>query len=469
MSKEYQPLNHPSADQPSSPKYLFFVALTTVISSFMFGFHGAVMNSPQNVISKCFIDHKTPSNTTLETNSMGMPLCIPMSTGTWSIVVSIFAVGALFGSILGGVLVAKIGRKYSLVTTNLLLIIGSFMIAFSETSAVLITGRFIVGFAIGYSAVTVTLYIVEISPPKYRGTLGSLPQFFNGIGLVVSGILGMLLSTLYTWRTIFLLSLIPPVLQCFLLLACPESPDFLKLNNRQQEYQIACRKLGLPADNTAKESPKIDEKTLSVSQLLSLATLKRSLEIAIMLQIIQQFIGINAVVFYSTSIFSAIYPDNAPLATVLLCVVNVIMTGVSVSLMDKSGRKTLLLYSLYGIAGSLSLLIIAFVSNSTFLVLTSLISFMASFALGTGPIPWLMMGELFPPIASSAAVSIGCSINWTGTMIVGFSFPFIQEGLGNFAFAPFAIVAYFSIFYAKRRVLETKGKSVQELISLLNS
>lgn len=320
------------------------------------------------------------------------------------------------------------------------------MIYFGTNAAALYFGRLFVGFASGISTSVVPLYIAEISPLENRGINGSFVQLSIVIGILISAIVGIPFSTRQLWRELFAIAIIPVLIQMIMIPFVVESPFWYVMQNRndlaraslqqvrgvedveQELHDIiqACRGFDL-INETSSLINSMVEKPMGFRQVLNDRTLWRALIAAVGLQIIQQCSGINAAIYYSTTIFSNSYdPDMAIKLTLLISIINLASTIVSMALIDRYGRKSLLLWAemtmsvfafLIPIFDSLKL-------NPLYIVLC-LLMFVFGFGLGLGSIPWLIVPEIIPGRALDVSSSICSGTNWMFNFILALVMPIL--------------------------------------------
>lgn len=339
---------------------LVFAVFSAVLGMFQFGFNTGVINAPQKVLEE-FIANVYRSRTG---NYISEELCDVI----WSITVSIFAIGGMFGGILAPSVANWCGRKTGLILNNTIAVFGATLMSSSQLShsiECLIAGRFFIGLNCGLATALVPMYLTEIATVNLRGALGTVSQLGVTTGLLFSQVLGLkeLLGTKECWPFLFGFAFVPAILQLVMLPFCPESPRYLLLScGRIGEARLALRSLRASSDvesdideMQAEDRAQQDEirkygKQKSIRDLLVHPWLRTPLLIGVMMQLSQQLSGINAIFYYSTDIFlSAEVPEGyAMFATMGVGAIMVIMTLVSIPLMDRLGRRTLHLYGLGG-------------------------------------------------------------------------------------------------------------------------
>ncbi|KAF8787868.1 Glucose transporter type 1 like protein [Argiope bruennichi] len=453
---------------------LVFAIFAAVLGMVQFGYNTAVINAPQKVIQD-FI-------TSVHFARTGNHISDDNRDLIWSIAVSIFAIGGMVGGITGGTIATKFGRKGGLLLNNIMGVAGAALMTFSKACGsyeMLILGRLAIGFNCGLNTALVPMYLSEISPVTLRGGLGTLNQLGVTVGLLLSMVLGIqdILGTEERWPYLFGVAVIPAALQLLLLPLCPESPRFL-LITKQQEYSAreALEKLRCTVqveddleEMRNEERAQEQEPQMTVCQVMRNKSLQLPLLIAIVMQLSQQLTGINAVFYYSTGLFmnAGLSEAVSHYATMGVGVIMVVMTLVSIPLMDRAGRRTLHLYGLGGmffcsIFITISLLVRFLYEWVTYLSVVSTLSFVVFFAIGPGSIPWMITAELFSHGPRPAAMSIAVFVNWSSNFLVGLVFPQMQRVFENYSFLPFTgLLAIFWIF-SYRKVPETKNRTFEE-------
>ncbi|XP_066985223.1 solute carrier family 2, facilitated glucose transporter member 3 isoform X5 [Macrobrachium rosenbergii] len=458
--------------------FLCYAIFAAVLGMFQFGYNTGVINAPQSVIENFIGDcWKERYNKNIEGGIQDL---------IWSIAVSIFAIGGMIGGFCGGSIGHRFGRKKGLLLNNLLGVGGACLMGFSQMSysfEMLILGRLVIGINCGLNTSLVPMYISEIAPLNLRGGLGTVNQLAVTVGLLLSQVLGIeqLLGNSNAWPILLGLAIVPAVMQMVLLPVCPESPRHLLITRQMEdEARRALRRLRASAhveedieEMRAEEAANQSESHMSMLQLVRSSTLRMPLTIGIVMQLSQQLSGINAVLYYSTSLFTAAGLEEwqSKYATLGVGSVMVIMTLVSIPLMDRAGRRTLHLYGLGGmfifsIFITISLLIKEMMSWMTFISVISTLCFVIFFSVGPGSIPWMITAELFSQGPRPAAMSIAVLVNWLSNFLVGIGFPKMQEAFENYTFLPFsALLACFWVF-TYYKVPETKNKTFEEISAI---
>jgi SP family facilitated glucose transporter-like MFS transporter 3 len=445
-------------DEGSEPGYtypLLLSCLVAVINAFQYGFNTAVSGAMD--AAAVFPGH---------------------SDMLWAVCVSAFAVGGPIGSIGGGQLSARIGRKKTMLANSCVFVVSGAIMAFAVDMYMLIAGRFLVGIASGTATVIVPLYLGELAPPNLRGALGTTYQVAMVLGILGTGVLAFGFAgaseslTNPGWRLMFGFAGILGVLQLALSPLLIESPRWLLNKGNPQEAEYILRRLR-QSDDVADEMESISAANLGesgdvqgVGQVLRDRSIRVPLLVAVVLQCAQQLSGINAVMFYASSFFQNAGLENPLVGIVLVYVVNVLATIVALMLMDSAGRRPLLLWSVVGMlvsSGVLTLGLLGLLPFGSVFSVGGVMSFVWFFEIGLGPIPWLIAAEMFPPQSRTTASSIATMVNWLGLFVIGIVFPTMQAALGDYIFVPFAGLLALTLAFSLQFVPETKGKTVEEI------
>ncbi|CAI5649353.1 unnamed protein product [Oreochromis niloticus] len=365
---------------------------------------------------------------------------------------SIVTVGAALGGLFGGWMVEKIGRKVSLMLCALPFVSGFTIIIAAQNVWMFYVGRMLTGLASGITSLVVPVYISEMAHEKVRGTLGSCVQL-----MVVIGIMGAYLGGLFIdWRWLAICCSIPPTLLMVFMSFMPETPRFLLSQGKRREAVESLRFLRGPDAPVEWECARIEEACDEQGSKFQLSDLKdpgvyKPLVIGIMLMIFQQMSGINAIMFYAENIFEQAHFKQSDLASVIVGLIQVVFTAVAALIMDKAGRKVLLIIS--EPHGDLA-----------WMALASIAVFITGFALGWGPIPWLIMSEIFPVKVRGFASAVCVLTNWSMAFIVTKNFQDMMNLLTSAGtFWLFASMCILNVIFTMVFVPETKGKTLEQI------
>ncbi|WKK74614.2 sugar porter family MFS transporter [Marivirga salinae] len=451
---------------------LILIAAVAALGGLLFGYDTGVINGAQFYFSKYF---------ELDAAMKG-----------W--VVGSALLGCLVGALSAGYITTKIGRKAALIISASLFTVSAFGSGLPEfmqqSVTLLVIFRIIGGLGIGLASMAAPTYIAEISPKDKRGILVSFYQL-----AVVTGFFVVFLATYFIgegntpeqniesgWRWMFWSELIPCSIFLILTFFIPRSPRWLVMSGREEE--------ALKVLNTLHEKEEaqkeIDEIKFSLNkerktQLKGASVLQKSvipiIVIGSVLSLLQQFTGINAVLYYGGDIFEkalGFTQEDVLAQQILLGAVNFVFTFLAMFTVDKLGRKPLIYIGAFGM-----ILGFLFLGGSLYFEAVGLISligillFIGAFAMSMGPVTWVLLSEMFPNKIRSAAMSIAVAIQWAGNYLVSQSFPMIVESdanargtgfwNGSLPYVIFIAFIIFLIFFTKKYIIETKGKSLEQL------
>ncbi|TFK46028.1 general substrate transporter [Heliocybe sulcata] len=420
------------AELRDSQRFTFYgwiACIWILVVSFQYGYHISALNQIQAVL--------TCRKTDGVDRHYGMPTCIPMTDATFSVVTSVFTVGGLLGSMGANIIMDKRGRKDAVRASSLMTAAGTSIMALSSSVYPLAFGRILVGIGAGIGICVGPVFLGEISPAKIKGNVGVLTQLAIVFGILFTQSAGFRLATSTEWRMVFLLSCALSIAD---LLASPlmiESPIWLSRSGRVPEVKNVTRRLWgtgkatdgdaedplLPEDNHRSRSPDDrHESTVTIPRLLVAPDLRKPLTIVCLAMISQQISGVNAVLYYSNAILSKSLPDFGPYVSLGITVVNAIMTFPPVFLIERMGRKQLMTISSSGAIASLVLVGVGLDYGVVALSSVAIMTFIMSFAVGMGPVPFIIISDVSPPHAVSAISSVALSLNWITNFAVGLVF-----------------------------------------------
>ncbi|HMJ68815.1 MAG TPA: sugar porter family MFS transporter [Cyclobacteriaceae bacterium] len=388
---------------------------------------------------------------------------------------------ALFGTILGSLIAGrpaeKYGRKKMLQAIGLLYLVTSLATALTSTWEIFVLCRFLGGIGVGASSVVGPMYISEISPAASRGRLVALFQFNVVSGILIAFVSNYLLFGVSdeAWRWMLGVQAIPAALYFSLVFLVPESPRWLIKQGRKEEALGVLKKIGEPDPVSAMNevSLSLSSETGKQDRLFSKAY-SSPIFYAVALAMFNQLAGINAVMYYAPRIFelTGLAKDGALLQAVSIGVTNMLFTILAISVIDKIGRKTLLIIGSFGMIISLALVSWAFFTKDFggYSVMIYLIMFIASFAMSQGAVIWVFISEIFPNSVRSKGQTLGSFTHWVMAWIISWIFPVVVQSSelgGAYAFAVFAGVSVIQLLFAWKIMPETKGKSLEQIQTLV--
>nr|WP_090274042.1 sugar porter family MFS transporter [Mycolicibacterium komanii]CRL66950.1 sugar transporter [Mycolicibacterium komanii] len=403
-------------------------------------------------------------------------------------------IGAALGAVIAGRLADKIGRLSVMKIAALLFLISAFGTGLAANVWMFGLFRVVGGLGVGVASVIAPAYIAETSPPRIRGRLGSLQQLAIVTGIFVSLAVDALLAHiaggsreelwlgLQAWRWMFLVMAVPAVLYGGLAFTIPESPRYLVATYRIPEARRVLTKL-LGEKNLEltisriKESVK-SEKPPSWRDLRKpTGGLYGIVWVGVLLSVFQQFVGINVIFYYSNVLWEAVGfgEGQAFVITVITSVTNIVTTLIAIALIDKVGRKPLLLVGSTGMAVTLGTMAIIFgtapvvdgqpdlsgVAGPIALVAANL--FVVSFGMSWGPVVWVLLGEMFPNRIRGVALGLAAAAQWLANCAITASFPALGDFSLGIAYGFYALCAVLSFFFVWKFVAETKGKHLEDM------
>ncbi|XP_076178837.1 facilitated trehalose transporter Tret1 [Ptiloglossa arizonensis] len=403
---------------------------------------------------------------------------ITKEEGSW--VSSLCALGAIAGAFPSGKIADKIGRKKSLLLLSGPFLVSWGIIVIAKEVRLLYMARFVVGISVGAGCVLAPTYISEISEVSTRGTLGALFQLFLTVGIFGAFVLGSVLE----YAMFAMVCGLVIVLFLLTFYWMPESPVWLVGQRRKQDATLALLVLrgndydpGEELNEMQAASEACAGGNVTLLDMFKSPSQRKAMLASFGMMFFQQASGVNAVIFYTVMIFEASGSSMPPtLASIVVAFVQLVMSGIAAVIVDRAGRKPLLVLSA-GVA-SFSLIALGYyfnmkddgtdVSSYGWLPLTSLIVFMVAFSIGLGPVPWMLMGELFSAETKAIASSIAVVLNWFMVFVVTKTFPTMNDELGTSAtFWIFAAIMASAVAFTYFLVPETKGKTYPEIQLLL--
>ena len=399
-----------------------------------------------------------------------------LSTFEQELIVSIVLVGAIVGALSGGRLSDRFGRRATLLATSIVFIAGAIVCAAAPSIPALVIGRVIVGLGIGLACTTVPVYISEVAPPEARGWQVSLFQLAITIGILGAYLVDFAYAKTGAWRWMLGLAVVPGVILGAGMLVLPESPRWLA----KYQHSDAARAVLVQIRGTNNVDSEFHDITANLEQaeehgrwadLLS-PTLRPALVVGIGLAIFQQITGINTVIYYAPTIVLSAGISSASgaiLATAVIGLVNVIMTIVAMWLIDRVGRRPLLLVGIAGMTVCLGILGAAFrmqaeTSTIAWVAVVTLMAYVAFFAISLGPIFWLLIAEIYPLQIRGLAEGTAAGSNWIFNLVVSITFLSLVQAVGpSWTFWLYGVLSIAAFLFCYYMVPETKGRTLEEI------
>jgi sugar porter (SP) family MFS transporter len=389
------------------------------------------------------------------------------------IVTSVVLAGASAGALVGGWVADRFGRRHVILGTAVVFVVGSGLSAVAMSVGWLIGARVIVGIAIGIASFVAPMYLSEIAPPEHRGSMVALNQLALTFGILCSYVVDFAFSGSGDWRAMLGVGIVPALALLAGMFVVPDTPRWLMLRGREQDAIAALKRVREPEQ----VDPEIKETRESLAEArktgygdLLRPRLRMPMIVGIGLAILQQVTGINTVIYYAPTIFHSAgiaSSSNSIFASLSVGVVNFLMTIVAVVLIDRVGRRPLLLIGEIGMVISLVVLAIGFTFHGAatgWITAASLVCYVGSFAIGLGPVFWLLIAEIYPLRVRGLAMSVATVANWVANLVITLTFPELVAVIGpSWTFVIYAVVGVFSLIFTWRLVPETRGKTLEQI------
>ncbi|MEX0780750.1 MAG: sugar porter family MFS transporter [Balneolales bacterium] len=454
---------------------VFLISTAAALGGFLFGFDSGVINGTVDALQGAFNSDAVGTGFNVASMLLGC------------------AVGAFFA----GTLADKLGRKPVMIITAIAFLVSALGSGIAGASASFVLFRIIGGLAVGAASILGPAYISEIAPSRIRGRLTTLQQLMIVIGLfvaflsnyLIAGASGGASETLWAgydaWRWMFWMEVIPASIFFVSLLFIPESPRYLVAAGKESLAKSVLTSLTPNLDAEAKvadiKSTVMSERKPRLSDVILERTGKIHplIWIGIGIAILQQFTGINVVFYYGATLWQAagFTESNALFTNVINGSVNILFTFVAIALVDKVGRKPLLLIGALGQAFMLGCMALIFGTAAVseggdlnlsgtmgLLALIAANGYIAFFAFSWGPIMWVMLGEMFPNKIRGAALAICGILHWSSNFLVTMTFPIFLASIGlGMSYGIYAACGIIAFFFVKKLVKETKGRSLEDM------
>jgi len=401
-------------------------------------------------------------------------------------VVAALLLGAMVGAAVAGPLSDRIGRRRLIIVAAVTFTLGALGAAAAPNAGTLVAARVVLGLAVGSAALVVPLYLSEIAPTHIRGAIASLNQMMIVVGILAAYIVNAILASSGDWRLMLGLAAVPSLILLLGMAFMPETPRFLVRTGEEDEAREVLDEVR--SDERSEEAPErkvqeireVEEREAgSARELLKARWVRPALIIAIGLAVFQQFIGINTIIYYApTTLTSVGYSsDSAIYANLAIGILNVAMTVVAIRIIDRVGRKPMLLGGLIGMVTSLTVLGLSseLLSAPTsagdpaaVITLVCLAGFIVSFAATWGPVVWVMLPEVLPLNVRGTAMGVAVCLHWGANFLVSQTFPVMLDAWGaGPVFLGYAGIGVLAFLFVKALVPETKGRSLEEIEAAL--
>ncbi len=439
-----------------SPLYVVLLAVITAISGFLFGFDTAVINGVLLFLRREF------SLNNLQTEAAASSLLV----------------GCLIGAAGASLIGDRIGRRMSLILAALLFAVSTIGAALANSVEIFSVARLAGGLAIGLASVLTPVYIAEIAPAKDRGKLVSLNQLAIVLGIVIAYLVSYELAALgnSSWRWMLAVAAIPSIAFFAGLLIIPESPRWLISRGERAKGQAVLARI-FGAEEAEVQVARIEQAAAGEDgswREVFAKPMRKRLVVALTLAILCQITGINTVLYYGSIIITEHFKGQtaslALAANVIIGGTNLICTLVAMIFLDRWGRRTMLLTATGGMAVALGILVYALRASSLspMAMLGCVIAYTGFFAFGLGPVPWVIISEIFPNKIRARAASLATSTLWASTLLVTFTFlTFVHVFSLSGTFGIYGVLSAAGFVYVWYYVPETRGRTLEEIQELL--
>ena len=441
-------------------KYLLYISLAASVGGFLFGFDSGVISGAEKAIQSEF----------------GL-------TAFWhGFVVSVALAGTLFGVFLAGRPSDRFGRRPTLWAMAVLFLVSALGCAFTPAGAagphVLAFFRFVGGLAIGGVSVVVPLYIVEVSPGKYRGLLVGLNQLNIVFGILISYVSNYIVARFMpdaepqlVWRVMLGVECLPIFLFMALLATIPESPRWLVRAGRAADARGVLERIGaVDASATLADiAASLKAAANGVDVALFQRRYLKPILLAFLIAFFNQVSGINAINYYAPRIFEMIFGEGSSLAalagTMGMGLVNLVFTALAFAVIDRVGRKALLIAGALAMIAAHSLVAwqLSLPGPDAKLAVAGIFGFIAAFAMSSGACLWVYISEVFPNVVRAKGQALGCFTHWFLCAIISWTFPMAAERAGAWTFAFFAFMMAIQLVWAVFFMPETKGGTIEDI------
>jgi SP family arabinose:H+ symporter-like MFS transporter len=423
-------------------------SITAALGGFLFGFDTAVISGVEQSLQTLW----------------------HLSVWEHGLTVSIALIGTVIGSMLGGIPAERLGRKKTLFGIAVLYLIASLGTALAPSWGVFLLFRLLGGLGVGASSVAAPMYITEISPAKSRGKLVGMFQFNVVFGILIAYLSNFLLADIGTeaWRWMLGIQAVPSIVFLLAVLYIPESPRWLllKRGNVTQAREV----LNLIDPDTAEQTFRAIKQSQidsAISPRLFSKTYKTPVMLAMLFAVFNQVSGINAIIYYAPRIFemTGLGKSSSLLSSAGIGLINLIFTLISMNLIDRYGRRTLMKIGSVGLIITLGLVARAFyVQDFGLTVPILLFAYIAFFGFSQGAVIWVFIAEIFPNEVRASGQALGSFTHWLMAAIITFTFPYLAEqfGGGN-TFLFFSFMMVLQLLFVIRLMPETKGSSLEKI------
>lgn len=431
--------------------YILGISFVSALGGYLFGFDFAVISGALPFLQKQFL---------LSAYWEGF------ATGS-------LALGAIAGCIVAGNIAEKYGRRPGLLLAAGIFTISSLLMAMATNRDFFILARFVAGIGVGMASMLSPMYIAEIAPAHLRGRMVAINQLTIVLGILITNLVnyGLRNSGDDAWRYMFGLGAVPAGLFFIGALLLPESPRWLMKDGKTERAAVVLKRIGgtdFAAESIQQIAQSLQHTERTNYRVVFNSRVMPAVLAGIGLAVFQQLCGINVVFNYAPKIFESIgaSQDDQLLQTVFIGSVNVVFTVLAMLLVDKLGRKPLMLAGAGGLA-VLYVIVANMLARGSQAVAWFLLSAIGMYAVSLAPVTWVLISEIFPNSVRSAATTIAIICLWSAYFVLVFTFPLLFEKAGYWSFYIYAAVCALGFLFVWWKIKETKGKTLEELEGIM--
>jgi len=432
-------------------------SIVVALGGFLFGFDTAVISGAEKSIQQFW----------------------HLSAFSHGLTISIALIGTVIGSLVGSRPSDRFGRKNTLYFVAIAYLLSSLGTALADNWYVFLCFRFMGGLGVGISSVTAPIYISEISPADRRGRLVGLFQFNVVLGILISYLSNFLLSEIgeASWRWMLGVQAVPSLIFLVLIWFIPESPRWLILKKGDSAQALSILRIINPENcdqelAAIQQSATVELGSAKENDSLFSGKYNTPVVLAMLFAFFNQVSGINAIIYYAPRIFemAGLGAHSSLLSTVGIGLINFAFTLFAINIIDKFGRKKLMLIGSFGLIAALLLVAFTFASGNFngFAIPVYMMVFIAFFAFSQGAVIWVFISEIFPNQVRAKGQTLGSSTHWVMAALIAFSFPYLAENLGGATvFFFFATMMVLQLIFVWKWMPETKGRSLEQMETIL--
>jgi MFS transporter, SP family, major inositol transporter len=443
-----------SVDESSRNRYVYLISAVAALGGMLFGYDTGVISGALLFIKKVFA-------------------LSPFMQGA---VVSSLLVGATIGALVAGPFSDRFGRRPVLISAAIIFIVGALLAAMTPSAAILIVARFILGLAVGTASLLVPLYIAEMAPADIRGALVNFNQLMITVGILVSYLVGYAFASAQGWRWMLGLAVVPAAMLGVGMLFLPETPRYLVSMHLPDKARSVLRRIrsGTKVEGELNEIIAVEEQERRESrgwdELLQ-PWVRPMLLVGVGLAIFSQVTGINTIIYFAPSTFQAtgFGASASILATVGVGIVLVVGTILAIMVIDRVGRRSMLLIAFAGMGVSLGMMGLAYLLPSLsgavgWLAIACVTVYIAFFSFGLGAVIWVVVSEIYPLIVRGSGMAMATMGHWVANFVVSLTYLSLIQAIGEtFTLWLYALMCAAAFLFCYYLVPETKGRSLEEI------